>query len=323
MRCPDLLAAVVLPSLLALPSCEVTIDAGRDFPAGSELIVPVDDPAPSPSPAPVIAVGCTTLAAAIGDAEDCTLEVSHSGTGDRVLLGWALNDGGGVFSVLSAFDPPRLLREGAAATVAVRATFPRQGLVRSSFVVSIDDPQTPTIRFPLVGFGLDETTLLVQLAWSTASGDFDLHVMRADGAGQFCAGGSDQVRAAVQTTAALAMACADGTQNDCSRLGCDGAQLDWDDTGDPSAGDPVIDLLDGDGEGPELISVPAVAAGRYLVAIHRARPPHPPAHATVRTFYRGALLGEVSVTAERDWLEAGVIEVGSSSCFPASAAGCP
>ena len=82
----------------------------------------------------------------------------------------------------------------------------------------------------------------VQLTWvSSPSSDLDLHLLRPSGTF--------------------------GSSNDCYYSNCQGGGLDWGAAG--SAGDPVLDVDDTEGYGPENITIATGAeSGEYRVIIH-------------------------------------------------------
>jgi len=88
--------------------------------------------------------------------------------------------------------------------------------------------------------GVTPSELHIQLTWTGATADLDLHLLRIAG-GQF-------------------------TNDDCYYANCKGTSPDWPPTGPD--GDPHMDVDDVSGYGPENTNVAIPADGSYIVAVH-------------------------------------------------------
>lgn len=96
----------------------------------------------------------------------------------------------------------------------------------------------------------------VQLSWDTPDSDIDLHLIRPGGAVE--------------------------SENDCFYANCEGTGLEWGAAG--SAGNPVLDVDDLSGFGPENIFIRSGAeAGEYRIVVHNYDG-SPATHATVKIY---------------------------------------
>lgn len=314
-----------LVGVALLSACEWTIAAGRDRQLAPRVIL--DDTPALDAGVVRSETTCTSMVAVVDDPTGCTLTVQNHGAADLALTGFALNDGGGVFALATARSFPVEVGPGGALEIEVAATPKAAGVAASSLVVLTSDAERPYLLFPLSVTGVSEEALLVQLLWSSAAGDFDLHVIQADAAGRFCAAGGSQVKRAVANAGGRATLCDDeDVVRDCAAATCvqAGAPLDWDATGTASAGDPRLLMVDHEGGGPEAILVQDVPPGRYLVAAHRFRDPVGPVEVAARIFVDGAVAAE-RATADIAWWEVGIVDVkpsGNTCFYESDADGC-
>lgn len=145
--------------------------------------------------------------------------------------------------------------------------------------------------------------LLVQLTWANPDGDMDLHVTKGDD-GAYCVsnlnGGAGDVDAPFETC--------NGT--DCNFATCraDDAQVpEWDGVAGRTAGDPVLDIDDVTGFGPENINVDLPAPGAYGFGVETYSSFGGPYLVTLRLFLFGRLAGEWTQELQEQFFEAGVV----------------
>lgn len=135
-----------------------------------------------------------------------------------------------------------------------------------------------------------QATLLVQLTWDSPMGDLDLHLRQEEAA--WCSEGS------------------------CYAQNCVLGSVDWDGVPGASPGDPVQDIDDLDGFGPENIFIEQPVDGVYRIGVHAFSAVSSAVTATVKVFAGGALLSEDSfvVTALGDfWDVADITVIGGES----------
>jgi hypothetical protein len=158
---------------------------------------------------------------------------------------------------------------------------------------------------------LDE--LLVQLTWSSPQADIDLHMIRQDDQGRFCA-------RAVEGGGPLTEECVDATAiEDCYYWSCSPTRSltpDWDEDGALlSDGDPSLDVDDRCGYGPENLNVDHPVAGSYLIGVDNFDQNVPegcvafaPVDVTVRVYTYGQLTGEwFGTVGNGGWWEVAVV----------------
>jgi hypothetical protein len=159
--------------------------------------------------------------------------------------------------------------------------------VAGTFVVRL------TVTDDLGGVSTNEATvtlnaipteaLHVQLSWDTDSNDIDVHLMKDTG--PYCS----------------ANACYYGNCKATSY-----SRPDWDGDGSTSsAGDPVLDIDDLSGYGPENINVDNPVDGDYTVGVHFYSFSGPSNFATIKVFANGALRAEYTrqLNTGRDFWE--------------------
>jgi hypothetical protein len=147
-------------------------------------------------------------------------------------------------------------------------------------------------------------TIHVQLVWDTDYGDMDLHMIKRDDSDRFCG-----------TTAILgpvAESCSDtGTDNVCYFGNCKptsfGSAPDWDTTAGRSEGDPVLDIDDLSGYGPENINIDQAVEGAYLIGVDHYSGAGGTG-CTLRLYLYGQLQAEwYQVLDDSDWWEVAVV----------------
>jgi hypothetical protein len=157
--------------------------------------------------------------------------------------------------------------------------------VAGTFVVRL------TVTDDLGGVSTNEATvtlnaipteaLHVQLSWDTDSNDIDLHLMKDSG--PWC------------------------SESACYYANCKATSYsrpDWDSDGtDSSPGDPVLDIDDLSGYGPENVNVDSPVDADYTVGVHFYSFSGPSNFATVKVFVNGALRAEYTrqMTTGRDF----------------------
>jgi len=151
--------------------------------------------------------------------------------------------------------------------------------------------------------------LLIQLTWTTAFGDVDLHLIKQGDQDRYCARSVE--------AGPLAEDCGAGVIEDCYFWSCKPANSlrpDWDDDGAVgTGGDPSLDVDDRCGFGPEHINVDFPTSGRHLLGIdhfgHNGCPGAGPSDVTVRVYTYGQLTAEWFRTLEEgDWWEVAIID---------------
>jgi hypothetical protein len=128
----------------------------------------------------------------------------------------------------------------------------------------IDDLGTQSVNECELEFeAIPTDTILTQLTWDTSFGDMDLHFVKKQDDGRFCASSS------LDLGAGLVEGC--GTDYSCYYGNCkasSSSRPDWDDDNvNGSEGDPSLDIDDLCGFGPENINIDVAAAGEYLVGV--------------------------------------------------------
>jgi hypothetical protein len=120
-----------------------------------------------------------------------------------------------------------------------------------------DDLGTASVNQCDVEFeAIPTDTILTQLTWDTGYGDMDLHLIKMNGQGQFCAGSGVDL-GPVAESCSPTQVCYYGNRNP-----------DWDGDGtSPSDGDPSLDIDDLCGFGPENINIDLAEPGSYLVGV--------------------------------------------------------
>ncbi|OGQ11197.1 MAG: hypothetical protein A2138_06585 [Deltaproteobacteria bacterium RBG_16_71_12] len=147
---------------------------------------------------------------------------------------------------------------------------------------------------------------LVQLSWDTATNDIDLHTTKQAADGSYCI---DATSFDTVISGLLSEDCDNGL--DCNYAGCKsgsfGTAPEWDGAAGRTAGDPMLDIDDLSGFGPENINVDAMAEGNYLVGVDSFSMSQP-SGVTVRIFIFGRLAAEFFAEIDDgDWFEAAVV----------------
>jgi hypothetical protein len=147
-------------------------------------------------------------------------------------------------------------------------------------------------------------TIHVGLVWDTDYGDMDLHMIKKDDSDRYCG-----------TTAILgpvAESCSDtGTDNVCYFGNCKptsfGNPPDWDGTPGRTDGDPVLDIDDLSGYGPENINIDQAVAGSYLIGVDHYSGAGGTG-CTLRLYLYGQLQAEwYMVLDDSDWWEVAIV----------------
>ncbi|MDP2339425.1 MAG: choice-of-anchor D domain-containing protein [Deltaproteobacteria bacterium] len=179
----------------------------------------------------------------------------------------------------------------------------------------IDDLGTGSIQACCVAFDAVSASesVFVELTWlGDEFDDMDLHMTKKDDADKFCvnslgAGGSN-VSAPFETCAGL----------DCAYFNCNVGDtgVEWDGVAGRGAGDPVLDIDDTDGFGPERIHVSSLAPGSYAFGANYFSG-SVPATIFVRLFLGGRLAGNWIATLEDSFLGVAILHVaeGGAICI--------
>ena len=107
----------------------------------------------------------------------------------------------------------------------------------------------------------------MQLSWDTDTNDLDLHTTKQGSDGRYCI---DAANTTDPVDGLLSEDCDSGL--DCNFAGCKagsyGDPPEWDGVAGRTAGDPMLDIDDLHGFGPENINVDAMPEGNYLVGVN-------------------------------------------------------
>jgi hypothetical protein len=183
-----------------------------------------------------------------------------------------------------------------------------------------DDLDTESVNVCELEFeAIPTDTILAQLSWDTDYGDMDLHLIKEDSSGRFCANGVSH--------GPLAQDCGFSSEQDCYYGNCkstSGGSPDWDENGIQfSDGDPSLDIDDLSGYGPENINIDVAPAGKYLVGVDFFGGGFGSTGSglignTIRIYLYGQLQAEFfSELSDSDWWEVAVIH------WPGVGAGAP
>lgn len=170
--------------------------------------------------------------------------------------------------------------------------------------VVYDDLGTQSVNECELTFeAIPKDNFLVQLSWDTPVNDLDLHVTRMGSDSQYC------IDATTATPGGLlAEDCNSGL--DCNFASCrsyDTSSPEWDGSAGRTEGDPVLDIDDLSGFGPENINVDAMSAGDYLVGVNTYSGSMD-CGVTVRIFIFGRLAGEFfAEMSPREWWEVAAV----------------
>lgn len=172
----------------------------------------------------------------------------------------------------------------------------------------IDDLDTESVNPCELEFEAVPTdTILAQLSWDTDYGDMDLHLVKEDSQGRFCATGV--------TAGPIATDCGFTSEQDCYYGNCKATSSstpDWDGDGIlQSEGDPSLDIDDLSGYGPENINIDVAPAGRYLVGVDYFGGSSGSGIVgnTIRIYLYGQLQAEFfSELTNSDWWEVAIID---------------
>jgi hypothetical protein len=133
----------------------------------------------------------------------------------------------------------------------------------------IDDLGTESVNECELEFeAIPTDTILTQLSWDTSFGDMDLHFVKQQSDGRFCASGSLDLGEGPHSVG-LVEGC--GTDFSCYYGNCKASNSnrpDWDEDGtNGSDGDPSLDIDDLCGFGPENINIDLAVEGEYVVGV--------------------------------------------------------
>ena len=221
------------------PTCGVTIESVNGVPAGpNPTVEPLDDVVLSAMP--------SLPTTPDGSIESVQWEILQQPSGSTALL---TNPTGMTTGFTFANG---VLGVDLAGRYIVKATV-------------YDDLGTASVNQCELDFeAIPTDTILTQLTWDTSFGDMDLHLIKMDAQGRFCASGG------VGTGSGVAQSCG-STDNVCYYANCKQTSSngpDWDDDGaSHTEGDPSLDIDDLCGYGPENINIDLATPGQYLVGV--------------------------------------------------------
>jgi hypothetical protein len=170
-----------------------------------------------------------------------------------------------------------------------------------------DDLGTDSINQCILEFeAIPSESFLVQLTWATPTGDMDIHVTKreATGSRRYCVQSLGAGGGSVQ---APLSECSNNL--DCYFGNCRATSSgfpEWDGVPGRTAGDPVLDIDDLSGFGPENINVDNITTGSYAFG-GTYFSGSVPAPMTMRLFIFGRLAAEWVETVERQFWGPGIV----------------
>lgn len=171
----------------------------------------------------------------------------------------------------------------------------------------VDDLGTASVNDCAIEFdAIPSDTILAQLSWDTSEGDMDLHMIKIDDQGRFCATGQGS-----STPGPTSTTCDnEDFPYDCNFATCkatNNQQPDWDGNADSTDGDPSLDIDDLSGFGPENINIDVAVPGKYLIAVNHFSGPAVVGN-TLRIFLFGQLHAEFfREITDGEWWDVAII----------------
>jgi hypothetical protein len=178
-----------------------------------------------------------------------------------------------------------------------------------------DDLGTDSVNQCLLEFDVvPSESFLVQLTWATPTGDMDIHVTKREESGE---------RRYCVTSLGAGNNTVDPPMSQCSNnLSCYFGSCrannsnfpEWDGVPGRTSGDPVLDIDDLSGFGPENINVDSITSGSYAFGATYFSG-SVPAPMTMRLFLFGRLAAEWVETVDREFWEVGIVHIDSNDPF--------